>query len=107
MDIIQIKSIIESSLSSNELLLPVSKLSSSAITEISNQFLPNNNIHITEARIAESLNENNIIVLGKGVDFPFNEIQVQINFYLQNNEAAFKFIATGDSNWTLAVGINS
>jgi hypothetical protein len=105
MNIERLKEIVRNSLvDGGGFSLSTSALESTQVNQVSNDFLPDNTLQLTSAVIQHPEPADNIIVNGRGVDVPFQDMAVELTFYLEGGDAAFKLTATGDASWTLAKG---
>ncbi|KAF0248616.1 MAG: hypothetical protein FD167_1983, partial [bacterium] len=106
MEISYLKQIVRSSINlKTAFSLQTKKLNSNNINKISGDYFPKNTIRLTKATIQEPADNQSIIVLGKGHDLPFFGMDVEIQFYLINNDVALKLTAKGDTDWSLSTGL--
>ncbi|MBK9711335.1 MAG: hypothetical protein IPO81_08400 [Kouleothrix sp.] len=86
--------------------LATTVLQSHAIDRLSDDFLPDRTILLSDAAIPDEDAAAAIVVrvTGTGVSFPVNGMAVELQFSLVGAEVALRLIATGDSHWNLATG---
>ncbi|MDP4147748.1 MAG: hypothetical protein Q8936_25325, partial [Bacillota bacterium] len=90
MDINSLKDTLAGSVDAGNFVLDTSKLNSTAIDNISKQFFPDNKLNLTvdtpENSIQTSSTGDSVTVKGKGVDYPFNDMDVTAVFSLAGND---------------------
>src|SRR5690242_2225223 len=106
MEINDLKSAVRGALdNAGQFALATALLQSSEAGQISDDFLPDNKLRLSAANVVQPEPADTITVRGTGVDYPFKDMAVDVLFYLEGSDAAFKLTATGDAAWTFAKGI--
>jgi hypothetical protein len=110
MDMNQLKTILQNSLSDEGFIIDIEKLQSSAIDgisqelfKISEDFFPDGKLKLTvdssESAIEVSPKGDSASIKGKGEDYPFNGMDVTAVFSMEEDGVGLKMVATGDENW--------
>lgn len=87
-----------------QFVLSISLLNSNTCNTIASGYLKNQTITINNAVYA--VTNTGASITGTGVDYPYNNCSVVVDFYLDNNsEAQFLILGTAPSGWNISIGL--
>jgi hypothetical protein len=98
MNIIELKNLVKTSIVNADLNLDPAKLGSAAVSQLAATF-PSGQIAIRNVKVDEPADGNSITVVGAGSGFPFDGMQIEATFNVQNQEAAVVIQAPLPDEW--------
>lgn len=101
--LVELKIIVRNGYTGNRFELPLSRLRSSTVDTLADDYFPAATLVLVDVEPAEESDDgNSITVRGQGDVLPFTGMAVAVRFFLADNKAAFHLIGTGGLGWSFA-----